>query len=356
MALLWLDGFNSYGSSSGYTLPARVIDRRWPVCYSVSAEVRPGRVSQYALKGQSGQIYRALLPTTDTTLIVGFAFKQSDSWGYVGGSHALVTLFYAGASGTPVPCIYLWLNAQTGQLCLIRDFNPDTGRVTLVTVNANLLLHRWTYIELKIVCGDSGSYEIRVNGKSLASGSADTKRETYSYHNCVALGYTTILGQHDDWFDDLYVCDGAGSVNNDFLGPIKVHTLYPSADVVGSKDWTPSTGVDHYALLDENPCTDDTDYVETDGSGNLDLFEYQDSPSNIGTIKAIQVCTDVRETDAEPFALKTVAKRTTQTENAAEDVMGVSYRTLLRLMETDTEGASWTKANLDVTQFGIKLA
>ena len=89
------------------------------------------------------------------------------------------------------------------------------------------------------------------------------------------------LRQRGGWiptYDDWYVCDNSGPVNNNFLGDVQVGLLLPNAagDAAG---WTGSGGGAHYGYVDENPLDSDASYVETDQSGAEELWNYQDPVS-----------------------------------------------------------------------------
>ncbi len=84
------------------------------------------------------------------------------------------------------------------------------------------------------------------------------------------------------FYDDVGVNDTTGVVSNSWLGPGAVIGDAPDADGAHS-DWTPSAGVDHYALVDtQNDATD----ISTDTPGDQDLFEFPDSydPAHNGIV------------------------------------------------------------------------
>lgn len=60
-----------------------------------------------------------------------------------------------------------------------------------------------------------------------------------------------------------------------FLGNVKVEACFPMADSLDASQlqWTPSTGVDHYPLID-SPVADDTTNVSSDTVGQIDLYRY----------------------------------------------------------------------------------
>ena len=83
--------------------------------------------------------------------------------------------------------------------------------------------------------------------------------------------------------DDVYVTNSGAR-----LGESRVAALYPNADTADA-DWTPSTGTDHYALVDETTVNSDADYVASGTVGDLDLYETGDLPFVPDSIHAVQV-------------------------------------------------------------------
>jgi len=99
------------------------------------------------------------------------------------------------------------------------------------------------YVEWKVTIADSigaNSCKVRVNGVdwiTVATGQ-DTKNTANASANQLTLGPINAIS--GTWLiDDFYLCDSSGTTNNDFLGDIRVDTLYPNADGTYSQ-WTPS--------------------------------------------------------------------------------------------------------------------
>src|SRR5690606_34716250 len=73
--------------------------------------------------------------------------------------------------------------------------------------------------------------------------------------------------------DDIFACDGSGDVNNDLpTEPWVVLGALPTSDG-NESDWTPSTGSDHYALVDDAANSPgETGHIRSFTSGDVDLF------------------------------------------------------------------------------------
>jgi hypothetical protein len=341
--LLWIDGFDNYGTSTGVApQPAGVMTRRYPrIMYEdIRFEVETGRLSGYAIQliADTAGCFSPGPLTTDATMVVGVALK----FGALVNTDGLVR-FYDGET--------LGVNLRltsAGELAVYR------GTTVLGTTSGlGLQINTWYYVELKVLCNDTtGTYEVHVGGVSVLSATGvDTKAGSNAYHTTFWIfGYGSLC---NPYFDDLYCLDGSGSANNDFLGNMRVVTLRPNSDG-DSSQFTPSAG-SNYTCVDEVALNDNTDYVESGTTDNKDLYNYENT--SLTTIAGVAVCTDCRETDADNMDLKIVCKSgDTESDGTAIPVQTSSFITKQRLLETDPNtSAAWTPTNLNAAQFGVKV-
>jgi len=343
MALLWMEGFEDIGTSIGSNpAPTGILSRKYPtVVYPEYTVLRAGRVAGYSLEcTASWPDIRTPQLTTNATMVVGFGY-----WWDVDFSSMIFGLYDGTTLGMNVHKEY------GGELGVYR------GSTQLaVTSGLGLVLSTWYWIEFKTLCnGSTGTYELRVGGVSRLSASGqNTKAGSNNYHNVFRM-----LGVSNTHcrFDDIYILDGSGSINNDFLGNRKVVALYPNGDVNGYTDFTCSSGSTHYALVDENPVNDDTDYVEDGTSGHKDLWDYPALTGTGSNIAGIQINSMVRETDATSMTLNTLIKSGATEDAGTGEVIGsTSYKVLKRIAETDPNTAApWTVSGVNAAQFGVKV-
>lgn len=338
--LRWIDGFESYGTSGDASGLAR---KYASVTGPTFWDIDTGRLGGYALKGTgySAIDCRSKALTTDATMIVGFALKVAGT--EYPNAWKLISLY------DTVEGVNVYVSAL-GELVVYCG-------VTLLGSSpvAALPLNNWVYVELKVLCNAvTGTYELRVNGTAVVSGSGDTKAGANDYHQAFAIWHCG-SGVTPTYYDDLYVADGSGTVNNDFLGNHKVVALVPNG-AGDSSQWTPSAG-GNYACVDENPSNGDTDYVEDGTAGHRDLFACSDV-SDLGIIRGVQVSTICRETDVNPFTLKTVVKSgSTVDADAGQPIGSTDYVARTRILETDpATDAAWTQSGVNGMQIGIEVA
>ena len=159
------------------------------------------------------------------------------------------------------------------------------------------------------------------------------------------------------YFDDLYFCDGSGSRNNDFLGDMKVETIFPSGNG-NSNDWSSSSGGDNYTNVDENPPNDDTDYNYSTLSGNIDTFAFENLTTVSGSINGIQLNILARKDDAGTKIVKQVIRRGS-VDYVIENphYMADAYAYYVDIVEEDPSTSSdWTITGINAAEFGYKDA
>jgi hypothetical protein len=336
--LKWIEGFEDY--STGAVSYATML-RRYALVNTSDwyAQIVAGRVAGYAIRLYAGNGWiQSGAITADATITVGFAFQPQTLGNYV------ICDLYDGATRG----MNLRLTAA-GELAVYRG-------TTLLETTSGLGLSQlaWYYIEFQVVCNTStGSYEVRVNTVDVASDSGlDTKEGSNDYHDRFR-----ITAAPDSYFDDLYVCDGSGSLNNDFLGPCRVVQCLPTGD--SSVNWSTvyPGSTDHYADVDDGAVSDDdTTYVEDDTTGHRDLFTYANT-SVLSTVFGVAINTTCRVTDVNSVDLKTVisSNGTVATSNA-ETISNTSYSIHSYISETDPETSNgWHLDDLSAALFGIEV-
>jgi hypothetical protein len=83
---------------------------------------------------------------------------------------------------------------------------------------------------------------------------------------------------------------GANNAEAGTLGDVHVEALIAQPDSVAAgthADWTPSSGVDHGAMVDDAVPDDNATYNESSTPGNLDSYEYP-SLAVIADVRAVQ--------------------------------------------------------------------
>lgn len=329
MTLLFMDSFDHYDTAqvgTKYTSGGGVID---------TTTKRTGRGS-LQLTGGSGVLKN--LDANTATVIIGFAYRTTIFNGFI-----------ARLGDANTYQVYLELNLN-GTINIVRG----NGSVIATSV-LSLQTNQWYYIELKVVFSDTGSAVLRVNEVEwINANPADTTQTTNNYANFFQLIGVGAGGSC--YFDDLYVCNSSGSVNNDFLGDVQVEAIMPNAD--GSQnDWTPSAAADHYTLVDEIPPAT-ADYISSSNAGDIDLYAFPDLSIITGAILGIQVCAYEEKDDAEARVTRAKWKRAGAVQNlgAANISVTTSYKYDLFIQETNPDdAAAFEIADINAGEMGIEL-
>lgn len=235
-----------------------------------------------------------VLPATGPTCIAGFAFKTDDVTQHQIGTNEVTDASLFAVRYLDVAQCWFRLNGD-GTISALR------GTTILGTSSAAISDGAVNFLEFKVtVDTTTGVAVVRINGVTVLNlTNVNTCGQGTEAWNAAAFIRLRVLTNHTaTWnMDDLYVLDGSGSTSNDFLNDVRVDALFPDADGANTA-WTPSTGTDHFALVDDNPANDDTDYNSSSGVGNKDTFGFPNAPVSGADIHAVQLCATVRKTDA----------------------------------------------------------
>ena len=268
-------------------------------------------------------------------------------------------------SGFPtssVPIIRL-LDQGTQQLEL--RVNPD-GTLT-VTRNGTALssgtstfaLRAGTYyfIELKATIANaisSGTCKVQVNGQLVIT--VATGQDTQNTSNATANSVTFHGTASNSMIDDVYICDGQGSANIDFLGDCRVIAVLPNA-AGDESEWTlTGTGLSsNYQGVSSNPPSGDTAYVSAATVGHTDLYNFADL-SVTGTIFGVQFSLYARKDDSGSRTLANVVKSAGTEYAGTTFYPGLSYSFFFDVRETDpATGSAWLVAGVNAVQAGPKV-
>ncbi|WP_407280618.1 hypothetical protein U5817_10060 [Aromatoleum evansii] len=334
MALLFMDGFDHYATAD--------IVKKWSVNNGATIEEGTGRRGGNALKSAAGSGFVSkTLPFSVGTLICGFAFSPITA----GFSDRNMFELMDGAT------LHLALrhNASTGMISVLLGSTVIATTTTSIAVASG-----YAYVEFKATIHDTtGAYELRINGvPALSASGIDTRNAGNASVNAVRIGNTGTNG-HISLFDDFYACDSAGLTNNDFLGDVRIDTIFPNG--AGThQSWTPSTGTDHAALVDET-APNTTDYLTGGAAGTKETLGLQDLSVN-GAILGIQVNNAVSKTDAGACTIKNLIRSGSSEASGQTFAPSTSYLYSSSIHEADpATGAAWLTAAINALEAGAEV-
>lgn len=342
MSLLWLEGFESFGTTlGGAPSPSGIMATKYTMSFESLWDIEASDLTGNCIECNLGFLNTPLINVDDAddTLIVGFRVKFAKIYN---ASSKLMTFISDSTDGAS-------LYMESGALM----FKDATGAYSVFS-EVGLQSGTWYYIEVKAKNHDTtGTLEAKINGTSVLSlTSLDTKGTALTYYNHVKLyGVSTVLPR----YDDLYICNGAGSVNNDFLGPIVVKELRPNADDTNNFV-TASPSATHYENVDEAVSDENTSYNQGNAAGAQELYGY-DTLSGLATVTGVALDSNLRNnTDTDEDFQHYVDSNGT-TANSANVTIGVSsFNTFAYIVELDPDTSSaWTTSGVNAAKFGIEL-
>jgi hypothetical protein len=232
----------------------------------------------------------------------------------------------------------------------------DGGTVLATSAAAMLTSGPWFFLEISATVADSGGRCIvKVNGATAIDFTGDTKNGgTNSTLDCVRFAAATNGAENNNtYYDDLYICDGLGSVNNDFLGDVRVQTLLPTG-AGSSTQFTPSTG-SNWDNVNDVPYVAGT-YNSDSTSGHRDTYAMSDLMVGTGTIFGVQDNILALKSDAGAANIKAALKSGSTVYYDSDAALGTSLAGFQAVREIDpATSAVWNPTNVNAIEFGAEV-
>lgn len=338
MSLLFIDGFDHYATAD--------ILKKWSDHSGATIAASSGRRGGGAMNiSFYGYYATKTLPSSHQTLIVGFSINAPV---INTGSQKLLTISDGGA-------LHLMVTVETGGALKVWRDNSAYGNLLGTTAGSLLVAGITKYVEIKVKIDDStGTVDIHFDGVSvLALTGVDTRSGGNATANSVSIYGLNSFS--NCYFDDFYIANTAGSVNNDFLGDCRIDTIYPTSDGNYSQ-FTPSTGSSHYALVDETtPNTSDyndgaaVNDRDSYGMGNLSAIPSQ-------TIYGVQVNAALEKDDAGARSATTFVRSSSTNGDGAGVALSTSQVYVSQMFETNPNGSiAWTETTVNAIEAGVKV-
>lgn len=365
MALKFLDGFEQYttgvqlqsttysyqlmsysSSTSGY---------KWSGAYSTGGGVDLQaittiyRTTQTNSKSLTILAYNSLLMAipTNQAIIVGFGYRTTDLMVGEILNFSNTATYGANAGGLRL------IKNELGVISVGSGYSSGSLTTTFGSSNAGALsLNTWCYIEIKVSFhASAGAVEVKVNGESAIS---------VTNQNTLA-GLASISGMNlsnnagsGAYFDDLYVCDTTGAANNDFLGPISVYTLFPSAN--GTTNNFSVTGAASNYLAVNSAAPDTATYVSSSNTNDKDLYAMGDLPITPTSVPGVMVKARSQKQDNGPRNQQLLI-RTSATEATSSSMTATfgSWVNTQAVFEKQADGTTaWDGAAVNAMEVGHK--
>jgi len=346
MALVFFDSFDYYATAqlgikySGVGAGAAI----------VSAQ---GRRSTAALELAAGASEWVRFDHTSASYVIGFSVRNTLAGST--GNYILARIF----DGATEQCSLRL--SEAGVLDVVRGASTAvTGGVAASAFPLQTDAH---YVEWKVTISDSissNSCVVRVDGVEFINVDAGQSLRVSANNQGTGIQFGAAVNNATRRvFDDLYICDGSGSKNNNFLGDIRIDVIRPNG--VGTyTDGTPSTGSDNWAMVDETLLST-TDYVSLaySASPNLkDSYAFADLPALGGSlVLGVQVNAAAATSDSGATRDVAVFTKSASTEDTGTSkTVATALNSVRELMEDDPNtSTAWTQSGVNAAEFGVKV-
>jgi hypothetical protein len=221
----------------------------------------------------------------------------------------------------------------------------------------------WCYVEAKVFLSDTvGTVAVRVNGVQVLNLS---NVDTLDNVNMTGITYIRLAYANISpspafaWFDDFYLCNTTGTVNNDFLGEISVEHLRPASDDTAQWLGSDSNSVNNWDLVNEPGAFDGADYVASSTVGQRDL--YVPTPSTRPTsspVVGVIVNAVAMKTDAGTRTVKLECKEGAggTVRQSADLGLPTSFGEIRAIFERKGDGSQFTVADVNALRFGVEVS
>jgi len=341
MAVKWIEGFETHTNTT-------TLAQKWLNCTGIS------NASGKVIGGSATGSMSMTSPSRglDNTMIMGIGIRVNSNATFVTDNG-----FYF-QRGAQEQC-HLNIDRQAG---VGYDLQLKTGATLIDETVVTLDFDIWYYIELKCECIASGAYELRVNGVTAFSGTGASLNES-GLTGADTFGMEFLGGFKSARFflDDLYVLDGSGAVNNDFIGSQTIEGIGVTADGA-TNNWTNDAGggSNYDQVNDSTTAHDESGVGGTVSSGTLaqeDLYTMSDLESLTGSIAAVQF--NLRAAVASAGTRNVLFKVKTGASGSASagtsPVSDTVFKNIPQVMETNPSTAAvWTISDVNDTQLGVE--
>jgi hypothetical protein len=236
-------------------------------------------------------------------------------------------------------------------------FRGDNATLLGATAPGTMSTGTWYFVELKVLFHQSaGTVDLYVNGANVLS---LTSQDTCATANESWNGFTlrvSAAGTNRVEYDDLYVLDGTGGVNDDVRGDCRVKALFP--DGAGNySEFTPSAG-SNFQNVDEAEPDDDTTYNESTAIGQKDSFTFDDLAGGLtAAIYGVQASISGKKDDAGPITINSFVRISGTDYDGDAHYIGLAYQCWLHLWDQNPETVgNWSVSDINSIEAGYEHA
>jgi hypothetical protein len=212
----------------------------------------------------------------------------------------------------------------------------------------------WYFLEvIATIDPSAGVVEVWLeNTRILNLTSQNTRATANSYAN--AFGFSDASSSTSWLYDDIYILSGTGGVRTSRFGNFKCVGVVASSGDGSLGQFTPSSGSDNGAMVDETTPNSDTDYNESTGVGNIDTYNFANL-GVVGSVVGLQV-KNYTKAQAGSVTVRAVQRISgTNYFNTAQSIASsYAYGPLVISEQSPASATDYTVSEIDGAEFGIE--
>jgi hypothetical protein len=247
---------------------------------------------------------------------------------------------------------------EDGRLKLYRRMGWEGGWDQLISTSVMTAAVRgWHYVELQVVQGTSnGTLNVRLNGVLAITLSAQDTTQGGGPLLTAFAG--SVPGQPCPVtvdVDDLYLADTSGTINNTFLGDVRVDALKAQANGALNQWTVEPAGLPAWAAVSDG---DETTALRAATAGLRQTFDVEALPvMSSPAIHGVQVTLLARKTDAGNGRVRGLVASGASTAVGPDIVLQEQLAWHTAVFERNPNGnVQWTEAAFNAAEFGVESA
>lgn len=338
MSVVWADSFDHYGTDSVGSVNAlkgayaQFLAADGPV----STRARTGAYS--VVMNTSSNVVRKTYPELLTSAGYGYGLYMQE---LPASSNRLIWSCFADSSNNPI--VSLVINTDG----TVSAYKGSFEGSLIGTSVAQLAASTWNHVEAKVVVSTTiGSIEVRLNGETIYVATdlnlGANPVAQVRLHSTVSA---PLIG-NNTYVDDFVMWDTEGTINNDFLGPVRVYTVFPDS-TLSPTDWTPTGAATVSGAIDDPVPDGDDSYASAGDSGDIFRVVLPTLPSDIGLVNAVQVNNMSRISEAGSAVIQVSVESGVDVDSGDEHILTTAYSYRSDVFQANPDGdVPWTRSTV----------
>jgi len=335
--MLLAGGWYFQPGGSGYSVPGSYNGRFGGTCLEIN---------QQASSPNPPNILRKIPGSTCVSGVVGVALQIGP---------ALVAPFYIAFFDSSANAAQCSVSFHEYGIMNVWCGAPGSGTLLATAPIGTFVSGGWFYFEVEaVISATSGSLIAKINGVAVFSITGSVTQVTgHAYFDSILFAPQLTSAPTSYQIDDFYFLDLTGSVNNSFLGNVRVQTQFP-AGAGATTDFT-AVGASTNWQAASNTNLNDTTYNYDGTVGDLDLYA-MGATVNAPLAYGVQVRGGYRQDDATEIVVVNVLRTGGTNYTGANYSLYETYTFDIDIWELDPNtSAGWTQSEINALQAGPKI-